>query len=235
MNTDGSSRRTPVENISTMDPNAPRGTIFIIDDEEQVRGGLQRLVRSAGWAVEVFPSAESFMKRLPYDGVGCVLLDVQMPSMSGPELQKQMLAMGISLPVVYLTGHADVPMSVHAMKNGAIDILMKPAEDDVVLDAIAAAIAKHEHINSEAAKKIHIGSRLARLSAREREVMEFVISGRLNKQIASDLGISEKTVKAHRARVMEKLETRSVAALVRMCEIVAIEPRHHAPDTRLRQ
>lgn len=205
--------------------NPTRGTVFVIDDEEQVRRGLQRLIRSAGWSVETFPSAEAFAERLPYEGVGCVLLDVQMPGMSGRELQKRMLAIGISLPIVYLTGHADVPMSVAAMKDGALDILLKPAEDDVVLGAIAAAIAKHESINADNSTRVEIEGRLARLSAREREVMESVISGRLNKQIAADLGISEKTVKAHRARVMEKLETRSVAALARMCEIIGIRPR----------
>jgi FixJ family two-component response regulator len=205
--------------------NPVRGTVFVIDDEEQVRRGLQRLIRSAGWSVETFPSAEAFAERLPYEGIGCVLLDVQMPGMSGPELQRRMLALGVSLPIVYLTGHADVPMSVAAMKDGALDILQKPAEDEVVLDAIAAAIAKHEAVDAENSTRVEIESRLAKLSAREREVMEAVISGRLNKQIAADLGISEKTVKAHRARVMEKLETRSVAAVARMCEIIGIKPR----------
>ena len=217
--------------MDMMNPN--RGTVFVIDDEEQVRRGLQRLIRSAGWAVETFPSAEAFAERLPYEGVGCVLLDVQMPGMSGPELQKRMLAIGLSLPIIYLTGHADVPMSVTAMKDGALDILLKPAEDEVVLDAIAAALAKHESINAENSTRVEIESRLARLSGREREVMEAVISGRLNKQIAGDLGISEKTVKAHRARVMEKLETRSVAALVRMCEIIGIEPRQPVLSIRV--
>jgi FixJ family two-component response regulator len=207
--------------------NSSLGAVFVIDDDEQVRTGLSRLLRSAGWSVEVFASAQSFAERLPYEGVGCVLLDVQMPGMSGPELQRQMLAMGVSLPIVYLTGHADVPMSINAMKNGAMDILLKPADEDVVLNAIAAAIAKHESINAVDLKRSEIENRLARLSAREREVMEFVIAGRLNKQIAGDLGITEKTVKAHRARVMEKLETRSVATLVRMCELVGIEPRQN--------
>jgi two-component system, LuxR family, response regulator FixJ len=210
--------------------NQSLGTVFVIDDDEYVRTGLSRLLRSAGWAVEVFASAQSFAERLPYDGVGCVLLDVQMPGMTGPELQHQMRAAGVSLPIVYLTGHADVPMSINAMKNGAMDILLKPAEDEIVLSAIGAAIAKHESINAEDLKRHEIEARLARLSAREREVMENVIAGRLNKQIAGDLGITEKTVKAHRARVMEKLETRSVAMLVRMCERVGIQPRQNGPQ-----
>jgi FixJ family two-component response regulator len=218
---------SPRGNMVSQNDDPCRGTVFVIDDEEQVRGGLQRLLRSAGWPVEGFATAHSFVERLPYHGVGCILLDVQMPGMSGPELQKRMLAIGVSLPIVYLTGHADVPMSIDAMKNGAIDILLKPAEDDEVLGAISAAVAKHESMMAADSRRVEIEKRLARLSAREREVMECVIAGRLNKQIGGDLGITEKTVKAHRARVMGKLETRSVAALVRMCEIVGIKPRQH--------
>ena len=213
---------------------SPRlGTVFVIDDDDQVRTSLARLLRSAGWEVEGFASAQAFTQRLPFEGVGCVLLDVQMPGMSGPELQKQMLAMDVSLPIVYLTGHADVPMSVTAMKNGAMDILLKPAEDEVLLNAIGAAIAKHESVSAEEVKRAEIEGRLARLSTREREVLEFVIAGRLNKQIAGDLGITEKTVKAHRARVMEKLESRAVADVVRMCELIGIKPRQNEPVLKL--
>ena len=219
--------------------NADRTTIFVVDDDEDVRRGLSRLVRSAGWAVEGHSSAQEFLRRLPYDGVGCILLDVQMPDMSGPELQDRMLAMGVLLPIIYLTGHADVPMSVHAMKIGAMDILLKPASDDTVLQAIGAAIAKHMSIRADDSRRADIESRMSRLSAREKEVMVCVISGRLNKQIAADLGITEKTVKAHRAHIMEKIETRSVAELVRMCTTVGIEPHehesprgHHTPQTQ---
>ena len=219
--------------MADIDGSPRLGTVFVIDDDDQVRTSLGRLLRSAGWDVEVFGSAQRFMQRLPFEGVGCVLLDVQMPDMSGPELQKQMLATGVSLPIVYLTGHADVPMSITAMKNGAMDILLKPAEDEIVLSAIGAAIAKHEFVSAQEMKRAEIEGRLARLSAREREVLEFVIAGRLNKQIAGDLGITEKTVKAHRARVMEKLETRSVAAVVRMCELVGISPRQNEPVLKL--
>ena len=215
-------------NIMTISVEPMRGTVFIIDDEQQVRGALQRLVRSAGYAAEAFPSAQAFVERLPYAGVGCVLLDVQMPGMSGPELQQRMLALGLSLPIIYLTGHADVPMSVQAMKKGAMDILQKPADDELVLSAIGAAISKHELLQAEDSKRGDLAKRVERLSVREREVLECVISGRLNKQIAGDLGITEKTVKAHRARIMEKLEMRSLAALVRLCESVGIKPRQYA-------
>ncbi len=212
--------------IGTM--RAGRGTVFVIDDDDLVRRGLERLLRSAGWRVESHSAARAFLERLPYDGAGCVLLDVEMPGMTGPELQEQMLARGVSLPIVYLTGHADVPMSIHAMKIGAMDILLKPADDEVVLSAIGAAVATHESVKADDLKRKEITGRMSRLSAREREVMECVISGRLNKQIAVELGITEKTVKAHRGRVMEKLETHSVAGLVRMCEVVGIEPRQYA-------
>lgn len=207
----------------TEDTGSP--TVFIIDDDAGVRSGLERLVRSAGWAAEGHPSARAFLQRLPYDGVGCILLDVSMPGMTGPQLQERMLESDVSLPIVYLTGHADVPMSIRAMKNGALDILLKPVEDDSLLSAIGKALDRHFSIRAVCRERLDITKRLARLSAREREVMEAVISGRLNKQIAGELGITEKTVKAHRARVMEKLQTRSVAGLVRLCAAVGIAPR----------
>jgi RNA polymerase sigma factor (sigma-70 family) len=201
------------------------GMVFIIDDDAAVRRGLERLLRSAGWSAEAHASADAFLRRLPYDGVGCVLLDVSMPGMTGPELQEHMMATGVSLPIVYLTGHADVPMSVRAMKKGALDILLKPVQEENLIETIRAALDKHASIQTLDRERLDITARLARLSAREREVMEEVIRGRLNKQIAAELGITEKTVKAHRARVMEKLQTRSVAALVRLCAAVGITPR----------
>jgi FixJ family two-component response regulator len=205
--------------------NAVAGTVFIIDDDAGVRRSLERLVRSAGLTAETHSSADAFLERLPYDGVGCILLDVAMPGMTGPELQEHMTATGVSLPIVYLTGHADVPMSIRAMKNGALDILLKPVQDDNLLDTVRAALEKHAALRALDCERLEIMKRLARLSTREREVMEAVISGRLNKQIAAELGIAEKTVKAHRSRVMEKLQTRSVAGLVRLCATVGIVPR----------
>jgi FixJ family two-component response regulator len=198
--------------------------VFIVDDDYDVRRGLQRLVRSVGWHAEAFSNAHAFLARLPYAGVGCILLDIQMPGMSGPELQKALRDRGISLPIVYLTGHGDVPSSVDAMKSGAIDFLLKPADETRVMSTVGAAIERHISLRAEENKQTQVVGRLARLSARERQVMEAVIAGRLNKQIAGDLGITEKTVKAHRARVMEKLETRSVAGLVRMCMVAETTP-----------
>jgi FixJ family two-component response regulator len=197
-------------------------TVFIIDDDEGVRRGLERLIRSAGWQAESHATAGTFLDRLPFGGVGCVLLDVEMPGMTGPELQERMLASGVSLPIIYLTGHADVPMSIRAMKQGALDILLKPVEEESILSAIRTAIDRHEFIEASGRQRLAVEQRLARLSPREHQVMVEVISGRLNKQIAGDFGITEKTVKAHRARVMEKLETRSVASLVRLCALAGI-------------
>src|SRR5689334_9351256 len=204
--------------------NLELATVFIVDDDEDVRRGLQRLVRSAGWHVEGFASAQAFLERLPYEGVGCILLDIEMPGMSGPELQKALLERAISLPIVYLTGHATVPASVDAMKNGAVDFLLKPADETRVMSTVGSAIERHASLRASESKHSQVTVRLARLSTRERQVMEAVIAGRLNKQIAGDLGITEKTVKAHRARVMEKLETRSVAGLVRLCMLADVLP-----------
>jgi len=200
-------------------------TVFIIDDDASVLRGLERLVRSAGFAAESYASASAFLNRLPYNGVGCILLDVAMPSMTGPELQERMLATDVSFPIVYLTGHADVPMSIKAFKSGALDILLKPVQDEILLNAIRAALEKHASINALDRQRVEVEKRLSRLSLREREIMEAVISGSMNKQIAHELGITEKTVKAHRARVMEKLETRSVAVLVSLCAAAGIGAR----------
>ena len=154
-----------------------------------------------------------------------MILDVRMPGMNGPDLHERMAQRGIDLAVVYLTGYADVPTSVRAMKKGAVDFLTKPADDETLLATISQALARHAEQQAQQRDRTSSAERLARLSSREREVMECVIAGRLNKQIASDLGISEKTVKAHRGRVMEKVEVRSVAELVRLCEAAGIKPR----------
>lgn len=199
--------------------------VFIIDDTAEVRRGLERLLQSVQLNAESFDSAQAFLERASYAGTGCVILDVRMPGMNGPELHEQLARLGIDLPVVYLTGHGDVPTGVKAMKDGAVDFLLKPVEDEVLLATVSQALARHAAQRTRARERDQCNARLARLSAREREVMELVIAGRLNKQIAYDLGISEKTVKAHRGRVMEKAEVRSVAELVRVCEAAGIPPR----------
>ncbi|TWI03545.1 LuxR family two component transcriptional regulator [Luteimonas cucumeris] len=193
-------------------------TVLLIDDDADVRDAVGRLLRSAGWKAEVFASAEDFLASNSQVRIGCVVLDVRMPGMSGPELHDWMREHHVSLPVIYLSGNCDVPTSVQAMKYGAADVLLKPADADVLLQAISDAIARHcmDRARHDLADSIHL--RMQRLSARERQVMDHVIVGRLNKQIAADLGIAEKTVKVHRGRVMAKMEVRSVAELVHLCD-----------------
>jgi len=198
-------------------------TIFVVDDDAAVRRSLMRLLRSAGWNAETFASANDLLERAPITGPGCVLLDVHMPGMNGLELHERMIDAGVFLPVVFLTGKGDIPMSVHAMKHGAVDFLVKPVGEDILFQALDQAIRRQA---AEAVTRHHrdgIMARLELLSLREREVLERVLQGRLNKQIAFDLGIAEKTVKAHRGRVMEKMEAHTVAELVHLCDIVGLE------------
>ena len=201
------------------------GVVFIIDDEPRVRKALGRLFRSAGRDTEAFAAAREFLARMPYAGTGCVVLDVNMPEMTGPELQQRMAEQGISLPIVFLTGHGDVPTGVQAMKHGAVDFLTKPVDDEALLRAVEAALARHAASNARRDERQASVARLALLSAREREVMEHVIRGRLNKQIAADLRIALKTVKVHRSRVMAKMACTSVPELVRLCQLALTEPK----------
>ena len=197
-------------------------TVLLIDDDADVREAVGRLLRSAGWKAELFASARDFLARKPLNGAGCILLDISMPDMSGPELHVWMREHDISLPVIYLSGNCDVPTSVEAMKRGALDVLQKPADADVLLQAITVAVEQHHQDCLRRYANDEITHRLATLSAREREVMDHVIIGRLNKQIAADLGISEKTVKVHRGRAMAKMMVRSVAELVHLCDQLGI-------------
>jgi FixJ family two-component response regulator len=199
-----------------------RPVVLIVDDDVGVQRSLSRLIRAAGWTAEAFSSAREFMESLPSFGAACVLLDIRMPGLTGPQLHAWMADKGISLPVVFLTGHGDVPTSVQAMKRGAVDFLLKPVDDQVLLETIRQAFTLHAAEKSREDQQQEIKERHSRLTAREREVMGQVIVGRLNKQIAADLGISLKTVKVHRARAMEKMEVRSVAALVHVCETAGI-------------
>jgi FixJ family two-component response regulator len=208
-------------------------TVFVIDDDTSVRRSLRRLLRLSGYEVEEFASADDFLERERPSGAGCVILDVRMPHMSGPQLFDHMAHSGYSLPVIFLTAHGDVPTGVHAMKDGAADFLLKPVDAESLLPAVGDAIRRHAEILTTERGRAAIEERLARLSPREREVMEHVVRGDPNKRIAGDLGISEKTVKAHRHRVMEKMEAGSLAELVRLAD--AASPRaaaKHRPRSR---
>jgi FixJ family two-component response regulator len=203
----------------------PTETIFIVDDDATFARGLARLIRAAGWGTEVFSSAADFLERGPRagDGSGCVLLDVKMPGMRGPDLYRAMLERKITLPVVFLTGHGDVSTSVDAMKLGAVDFLEKPVPGQILVRTVRAALERHAAEMRRERERAQVHSRLSLLSPREREVMGHVVAGRLNKQIAADLGISLKTVKAHRAKVMEKMRAGSLAELVDLCRAAGVE------------
>jgi len=200
-------------------------TIFVVDDDASLRISLLWLLRSAGWHAEAFASAEEFLARPPFSGTGCLILDVRMPHVTGPDLRDRLAANHSMLPIIFLTGHGDVPTGVDAMKKGAVDFLLKPVDDDVLLEAIQRAVERHGAAQASARELRSIRERVARLSGREHEVMEHVIAGCLNKQIADALGIAEKTVKIHRGHVMQKMEVNSVAGLVHLCEIAGIVPR----------
>jgi FixJ family two-component response regulator len=196
-------------------------TVFVVDDDTSVRTALKRLIKSLGFKVETFDSAQAFLKHGPHDGPACLVLDVRMPEMSGIELQEQLTSAGFAMPIIFITGHGNIPMSVKAMKAGAVDFIEKPFEDQKLIDAINIAIKKNKKFRTEQAEFKDIQRRVDSLTPREHEVFILVVSGMLNKQIAFDLGMSEKTVKVHRARVMGKMKAKSLADLVRMAEKVS--------------
>ena len=198
--------------------------MFVVDDDPSVRKGLTRLLSSIGYAVESFDSALSYLEREAYDSIGCVILDVHMPGMDGLDLQSRLNASESDLPVVFLSGHGDVPSSVGAMKNGAVDFLTKPVDEQALIAAIDDALDRHCRIRQSKAADAGAQARFARLSAREFEVMRVLLGGALNKQVAVSLGISEKTVKAHRKSIMTKLEASSAAELGRICALAGIKP-----------
>jgi FixJ family two-component response regulator len=192
--------------------------VYLVDDEPAVRKALGRLLRSAGIEVATFGSAEEFLGALEEEAAGCALLDVAMPGLDGLALQETLARRGIDLPVLFLTGHGDIPMSVRAMKAGASDFLTKPVDGKVLVAAVRRALERGRSLARARREDAEIHRRLASLTPREREVLQGVVSGRLNKQIAADLGISEKTVKVHRGRVMEKMNAPSLAELVRLAD-----------------
>jgi RNA polymerase sigma factor (sigma-70 family) len=203
--------------------SAPVPTVFVVDDDPSVRSALARLIRSVGLQVETFSSTQEYKERPPFEGPGCVVLDVRMPGASGLDLQTEIVERG-GPPIVFITGHGSVAQSVRAMKAGAVDFLEKPFEEEELLSAVHRAIDRGIQARENQNQRREVERRIAFLTERERQVFELVVSGRMNKQIASSLGISEKTVKVHRARVMEKMQAGSLADLVRMAEKV-LKPR----------
>jgi FixJ family two-component response regulator len=192
--------------------------VFLVDDQPAVLKALERLLRSAGYAVAPYASARAFLDGGHAADQGCLVLDLSMPEMTGLALQQALAERASVLPVIFLTGHGDIASGVHAMKLGASDFLTKPVDDARLLAAVALAMQRNSAARSAHAELASIGERLATLTPREREVMDLVIEGRLNKQIADALGTVEKTVKVHRARVMSKMQVRSVTALVRLVD-----------------
>ena len=199
--------------------------VFIIDDDSSVRTSLARLLGATGFTTEVFACAEDFLAREPFDGVACIILDVRMPGSSGLELQDTLKGLESNLPILFLTGHGDIPMSVKAIKGGAVNFLTKPVAEAVLLATVREALAAHkkERKDNELIKKMRTS--LATLTSREQEVMRFILSGARNRQIATHLDITEKTVKAHRAKVMGKMGVSSAVELGRVCALLDITPK----------
>jgi len=202
-------------------------TVFIVDDARQVRVALSRLLTAKGYQVHAFESAERFLREQDAEATGCLLLDVFLPGLSGLELQRSLIGSPLARPIVFLSGKSDIEISVQAMKTGAIDFLTKPIDVERLVAAVEQALRRDAEQRRDRAIRNMIQQRLKELTKRERQVMEHVICGRLNKQIAVDLGIHEKTVKVHRARIMPKMGVRSVAELVQLAARggVAMEPK----------
>jgi FixJ family two-component response regulator len=198
--------------------------VFVIDDDVSVRESLELLIRSAGWRAETFESAREFLSCTPVVGPGCLVLDVHLPDLNGLDLQERLAGERSELPIILITGRGDVPMAVRAMKAGALEVLTKPFQDGVLLDAIEKAIDRSRAALREGAELRVLRENYASLSPREREVMALVVSGLLNKQVGGELGISEITVKAHRGKVMRKMKAASLADLVKIAAKLDIVP-----------
>jgi FixJ family two-component response regulator len=195
-----------------------RAVVFVVDDDPSMRRSLETLLRSVGHDVRLFSSTEEFMQTPRPDAPGCLLLDVRLPGMSGLTFQEELTKAGVALPVIFITGHGDVPMTVRAMKAGAVEFFTKPFDDQALLDAIHAAIDCDRARRRDAAGLEALRARYHQLTERERQVMKLVVTGRVNKQIAAELGLSVVTVKVHRGQVMRKMLAKSVAELVRMAD-----------------
>ncbi len=200
----------------------PHPTVFVVDDDASVRNALKSLIRSVGLDVELFGSAQEFLQRPRSEAPRCLVLDVRLPDISGLDFQRQLADANIHIPIIFVTGHGDIPMSVRAMKAGAVEFLAKPFRDEDLLDAIQIAL-KRDHARLERESEIaRLRERFESLTPREREILPLVVSGRPNKKIAAALGTSEITIKVHRASVMRKMEAESFAELVRMADRLSL-------------
>ncbi|MBR0713264.1 response regulator transcription factor [Bradyrhizobium liaoningense] len=199
------------------------GLIHVVDDDASFRTAMERRLKLAGYDVATYAAAQELLDRLPDDDKpGCILLDVQIPGLSGPELQSRLIELGSTLPIVFLTGHADTPTTVRAIKAGAEDFLTKPVSSEQLIDAIERALARQATSLSQRSRLDGFRTLLALLTPRERQVFDLIVRGRINKQIAYELGTTERTVKAHRHQVMEKMQARSLAELVSIAERLGI-------------
>ncbi len=204
------------------EPREPDAIIAIVDDDPSAREGLGSLIRSAGWKAETFATAQDFLGRRGAETPSCLILDLQMPGLSGLDLQKRMAEVGLEIPIVFLTGHGNIPASVQAMKAGAVEFLTKPFDEEELLRAVQEAVERDRRTRQQHAELRELRGRYESLTAREQQVMQQVVSGLLNKQIAAELKITEFTVKIHRGRVMRKMRADSLVDLVRMAESLGI-------------
>ena len=196
--------------------------VFVVDDDAPMRESLKNLMRSVGLRVEAFASAQEFLRSTRPDVPGCLVLDVRLPGLSGLDLQQRLAEIDMAIPIIFITGHGDIPMTVQAMKSGAVEFLTKPCRHQDLLDAVRRALVEHRSHFDEAKQIAAIRSNFAALTAREKEIIAFVTAGLMNKQIAAQLGINEGTVKMHRGNIMRKMRARSLAELVRMADILGI-------------
>jgi FixJ family two-component response regulator len=203
---------------------APKEMVFVVDDDSAVCTALKRLIRSVGIEALTFTSAGDFLRATRPDVPGCLVLDVRLPDLSGLNLQEKLTTAKIDLPIIFITGHGDIPMTVRAMKGGALEFLTKPVKEQDLLEAIQRGIEQHRHQLAQRAEACELQRRYDSLTPREREVFPLVTSGLLNKQIAAELGASEKTIKIHRAQVMQKMKAESLAHLVRLAEKLGLAP-----------
>ncbi len=199
-----------------MQKNDPAPTVFVVDDDPSIRFAMQALMDSVNLRHEIFGSADEFLEQSSDEKPGCLVLDIRMPGLGGLELQEELIRRGNTLPIIFITGHGDVPMAVEAMQKGAVDFIQKPFRDQELLDRIREALKTDRERREEQAQHAEVAERLARLTNREREVFDLVVTGKPNKVIAYELGVSQRTVEIHRARVMEKMQARSLADLVKM-------------------